>query len=146
MGGWYNPLPIRQSTWEPARRKGIVSRRSGEKGSPGCWAGAGSKLQDTGSVGPRYNSFSQVSQTATSPPFLELAFLIDSYRSLSPPTPPPDRHPGALIATSGHICSNDLPGKGCDNITNASDSGILLSYPFQYRSLLAPLISFSRCN
>ena len=86
-----------------------MSRRSGEKGSPGCWATAGSKLQDNGP--PITTASPQLSQTATSPSFLQLVFPIDSSRSLSPPAPP-DRHLGALIATPGHIGSNDLPGKG----------------------------------
>jgi len=48
----------------------------------------------------RYNSFPQVSQTVTSPPFLQLVFLIDSYRSLSPPPPrSTSRHPHCHIWT-----------------------------------------------
>ena len=36
MVGWHNPLPIRQSTWEPTRRKGEMSRRSGERCLADC--------------------------------------------------------------------------------------------------------------
>ena len=56
MRGWYNRLPIGLSVGKPARRNGKLSRRLGEKCSPGCWASAGSKLHDNGPVDPRYNS------------------------------------------------------------------------------------------
>ena len=155
MAGWHNPIPIGQSTQDPAWKERVVVGMRVEEGFPGCWARVGhssrillrhqcrfhkrgppspppvepTKLRACTSVGPWTSTRTprcHTSRPLHPHPSYRSHSSSDFSRFSSPAHPPEITRAPSLPHGDTSVVTISL-GKGSNHLTKASVSGTLRS-------------------